>query len=156
MIAFSKKQKNAKHRSFLNTTSITRAMTLAGDSKYKDRAVIGFIENVTCHSKDNGSLHVRARIDSGATKSSIDIALAEKLGLGPVIGEKTIRNAHGRAVRQIIEVEIEFAGKTITETFTLADRSTMRFPVLIGRNILKKGFLIDPEKKAPKKIEVEE
>lgn len=125
-------------------------MTLAGDLKYKDRAVIGFIEKVTCHSEQNGSVLVRARIDSGATKSSIDINLAEQLGLGPVIGEKTIRNAHGRVTRKLIEVTIELAEKTITEKFTLADRSTLRFPVLIGRNILKKGFLINPEKKAPK------
>jgi len=129
-------------------------MTLAGDMKYKDRAVIGFIENVTCHSDNKSSMHVQARIDSGATKSSIDINLAKKLGLGPVIGEKAIRNAHGRAVRQLIKVSIDIAGKTITEKFTLADRSGLRFPVLIGRNILKKGFLIDPEKKAPKHSEV--
>lgn len=129
-------------------------MTLAGDTKYKDRAVIGFIEKVTCHSENNGSIQVRARIDSGATKSSIDIALAEKLGLGPVIGEKAIRNAHGRAVRKLIEVEIDIAEKTIKEKFTLADRSNLRFPVLIGRNILKNGFLIDPEKKIPKHEEV--
>lgn len=131
-------------------------MTLAGDIRYKDRAVIGFIEKVTCHSKNNGSIVVRARIDSGATKSSIDINLAKKLGLGPVIGEKTIRNAHGKATRKLIEVSIELAEKTITEKFTLADRSTLRFPVLIGRNILKKGFLIDPEKPAPKHGEVEQ
>ena len=146
-------------------------MTLAGDTKYKDRAVIGFIENVVCHSESNGSISVRARIDSGATKSSIDIALAEQLGLGPVIGEKTIRNAHGRATRKLIEVSFELAEKTITEKFTLADRSSLRFPVLIGRNVLKKGFLIDPEKtrsskatgvsklnsnKATKKLEVEQ
>lgn len=129
-------------------------MTLAGEREYKDRAVIGFIEKVSCLSSDGDMITVKARIDSGATKSSIDQELAQKLGLTTIVGEKTIRNAHGTAKRKLIEMTIEIANKTITEKFTLADRSTLRFPVLIGRNILKKGFLIDPEQKAPKKEEV--
>ena len=127
-------------------------MTLAGERKYKDKAVIGFIEFVQCLSSEGDLYTVKARIDSGATKSSIDHKLAEKLGLTKkILGEKTIRNAHGSVRRKLIEVTIKIADKTITEKFTLADRTSMRFPVLIGRNILKEGFLIDPEKKLPKK-----
>lgn len=124
-------------------------MTLAGDAKYKDRAVIGFIEPVTCINKRKRK-HVRARIDSGATKSSIDEQLAKQLGIGPILGEKTIRNAHGSVKRKIVEVTILLSDKEITEKFTIADRSNLRFPVLIGRNVLRKGFLIDPNKKIKK------
>ncbi len=30
--------------------------------------------------------------------------------------------------------------------FSIADRAHMKYKVLIGKNILKKGFLIDPSK----------
>ena len=41
--------------------------------------------------------------------------------------------------------------KEFKTDFTLADRSDMKYPVLIGQNILSKGFLIDPMKESPKK-----
>jgi len=127
-------------------------MSLVGDNKYKERSVIGFVEPVICVSKTHKE-YVRARIDSGATKSSIDTSLAEKLGLGPVLGEKRIRNAHGSATRKLVEMTIHIAGKRITEKFTLADRASLRFPVLVGRNILRQGFLIDPNKKIRKSVD---
>lgn len=126
-------------------------MTLAGNDKYKDRSVIGFIEPVICISKSHKE-QVQARIDSGATKSSIDASLAEKLGLGPVLGEKRIRNAHGYATRKLVEMTIHLADKQLTEKFTIADRTHLRFPVLVGRNILRQGFLIDPNKKIRKSV----
>lgn len=111
--------------------------------------VIGFTEPVLCTSKTK-QIQVRARIDTGASKSSIDEQLAKELGLGPVLGEKKIRNAHGSSSRKFVDVTIELAGRKFTEHFTIADRSSMRFPVLIGRNILRKGFLINPKRKARK------
>ena len=122
-------------------------MTLGGDPKYKDRAVIGFVEPVICIT-DHKETVVLARIDSGATRSSIDVHLVDELGLGPYKGERTVKNAHGYSSRKLIEVTIELAGKTYTELFTVANRKHMKFPILIGGNILTKGFLIDPNKKA--------
>ncbi len=114
-----------------------------------EKHIIGFTEPVLCTSNGN-RIEVRARIDTGASKSSIDERLAKELGLGPVLGEKKIRNAHGSSSRKFVDVTIELAGRKFTEHFTIADRSSMRFPVLIGRNILRKGFLIDPKRKARK------
>ncbi|MCF7798275.1 RimK/LysX family protein [Candidatus Woesearchaeota archaeon] len=123
-------------------------MTSAKDTD-DEQHIIGFTEPVLCTS--NGKhIQVRARIDTGASKSSIDEKLAKELGLGPILGEKTIRNAHGSSSRKFVDVTIELAGRKFTEHFTIADRSTMRFPVLIGRNILRKGFLINPKRKARK------
>ena len=121
-------------------------MNISPEELIAQRVVIGFIEPVICTTKGHKEV-VRARIDSGATNSSIDESLANKLGVGEIIGERTIRNAHGSTKRKIIEVTVTMAGRTLTEKFTIADRSAMRFPVLIGRNILRKGFLIDPNKK---------
>ena len=111
--------------------------------KFEDRAIVGFTEPVQIINNSRKK-QLRARIDTGATKSSIDSSVVNELKIGPVIGKKTIRNAHGRVRREVVEVTIQIAGKLIKEKFTVADRTHMTYPVLVGRNILRKGFLIDP------------
>jgi hypothetical protein len=112
----------------------------------KEQKIIGIIEEIIIFSK-NENLKVKAKIDTGATRSSIDLNIVEKLKLGPIIRTKLIRSVEGTSKRPVIEVKIKFAKKIITEEFTVANRSKMKFPVLIGLNILKKGFIIDPNKK---------
>ena len=109
------------------------------------KIVIGLAENVNIQG-DNSKKTVIAKIDTGATKSSIDTSLAAELKLGPVIKSKLVKSAHGSRLRPIIEAEIELAGRKIKSEFTLADRAHMKYRVLIGQNILKDGFLIDPNK----------
>ncbi|MBR9699174.1 hypothetical protein GOV09_01815 [Candidatus Woesearchaeota archaeon] len=106
------------------------------------KTIIGLTEEVTLH---GASKHkIRARIDTGATRSSMDSTLAKKLHLGPILRQKKVRSAHGSHVRPIIECKITIAKKTFSTEFTLADRSHMKYKVLIGQNALKKDFLIDP------------
>ena len=107
------------------------------------KIVIGLTEKVNLQSGE-GKKNVSAKIDTGATKSSIDTNLAAELKLGPVIKSKLVKSAHGSKLRPIIEVTIELAGKRIKSEFTLADRAHMKYRILIGQNILKDGFLIDP------------
>ncbi len=116
--------------------------------KYKvlgGKIVIGLAEKVDV-SHHSGKKNVVAKIDTGATKSSIDTNLAAELRLGPVIKSKLVKSAHGSKLRPIIEATIELAGKRIKSEFTLADRAHMKYRILIGQNILKDGFLIDPNK----------
>jgi hypothetical protein len=110
------------------------------------RTIVGVKEHVTIIGPMKQRT-VLARIDTGATKSSIDLKLAKSLGLGPVLRYKTIKSAHGVAKRGIILARIRIAGRTFRVFFTLADRKHMKYAVLIGRNILKRGFLINPTKK---------
>lgn len=112
---------------------------------FSEREVVGLTETITIRSGTE-SLEVEARIDSGATKSSIDISLASKLRLGPVIATKMVKSANGAKLRPMVEVTTIIAGREVTGKFTLADRSHMKYKVLIGQNILKRGFLIDPNK----------
>ena len=121
-------------------------MTFANDPKYDEFAVVGFIEKVTCI-LENTKKVVNARIDTGATKSSIDEALVKELNIGPVVGERIIRNAHGSERRKVVRIQVQVAGKTTTAKFTVANRSQLKYQMLIGRNVLRKGFLIDPTKK---------
>jgi len=109
------------------------------------RTVIGLAEKVSIYYQ-SGSKAVTAKIDTGATKSSIDTSLAAELRLGPVIKSKLVKSAHGSKLRPIIEATIELAGHKIKSEFTLADRAHMKYRILVGQNILKNGFLIDPNK----------
>ena len=109
------------------------------------KVVIGLEEKVRIHNNSGKKIAV-AKIDTGATKSSIDTSFASELNLGPVIKSRLVKSAHGSKLRPIIEATIELAGKKIKSEFTLADRAHMKYRILIGQNILKDGFLIDPTK----------
>lgn len=112
------------------------------------RVIIGLTEKVIVKSMNNRKdKKVQARIDTGATKSSIDTDLAASLSLGPVIDTTLVKSASGSNIRPVINATIEIRGKQITSKFTLADRKHMTYKILIGQNILKKEkFLVDPTK----------
>lgn len=109
------------------------------------KRIVGLVEEVTLKG-EKGSKKVMGRVDTGAERSSIDSRLAEELGATIRLKTITIRSAHGRTDRPVVKCSIEFAGKKIKAFFTLADRAHMRYKVLVGQNILKRGFLIDPSK----------
>ena len=111
---------------------------------YKDRIIIGLTETIEITGPQGEMKEVKARIDTGATRSSIDSGLAKGLKLGPVTRTKFVKQAHGGTIRPIMKVEFQLAGRKLKQEFTIADRSHMKFEVLIGQNALKKGFLIDP------------
>lgn len=114
----------------------------------KDKVILGLIEQVTVYGGKERQAKVLARIDTGATSSSIDYTLAGELLLGPVISSKVVKSASGIKKRPTIKVKIILKGTKIEEEFTLADRSHMTYRILLGQNVLKKGnFLIDPLKK---------
>ncbi len=108
------------------------------------KTVIGLVEPVAVFANGK-AIVISAKIDTGATKSSLDKTIAHELKLGPIIKTKIIKSAHGTMRRPIIELEIEMAGTRIKSEFTLADRNHMSYKMLIGQNILHQGFLIDPQ-----------
>jgi hypothetical protein len=110
-----------------------------------ERAVLGLTEKIIVHG--NTQEQLIARIDTGATSSSIDSTLASKLGIEPTTKLKIVKSASGVKKRPLVTLTIQINGDTIEEEFTLADRSHMSYSTLIGQNVLKKGkFLIDPLK----------
>lgn len=115
--------------------------------EYKNRTVVGLTENVLVKGPGGAKKLVLARIDTGATKSSIDMKLAAELRLGPILKAKVINSASGSSLRAVIETNIVICNKEIKGEFTLADRSIMKYRALIGQDILlNNGFLIDPTK----------
>jgi hypothetical protein len=109
-----------------------------------NKITIGFIEDVTIHGHTT-----RARIDTGATTSSIDAALSKRLQLGPPVDERTVISAQGKHVRPVVEAEVTLKGRTLKAQFTVVDREHMTYPVLIGRNILNEHYIIDPGTSSP-------
>ncbi|NQV91116.1 ATP-dependent zinc protease [Candidatus Woesearchaeota archaeon] len=111
-----------------------------------ERVVLGLIEDVVIFANDAEEV-VSARIDTGATTSSIDMHLAEKLGLKISEQEKIVKSASGIEKRHLVFAKISIKGYEIEDYFTLADRHHMTYSVLIGQNILKQGeFIVDPLK----------
>ncbi len=57
---------------------------------------------------------------------------------------KKIKNSFGEIEeRYIIKTLISIGGKKINTTISLSDRESMRYPVLIGRRLLKGRFVVD-------------
>lgn len=114
----------------------------------KKKIILGLTETITVFGEKSKET-VIARIDTGATSSSIDYNLAATLKLGPITKSKTIKSASGVLKRPIIHAKVKIYEQVIEAEFSLADRSHLKYVILIGQNILKQGnFLIDPNKEA--------
>ncbi len=61
--------------------------------------------------------------------------------------EKKIKNSFGSSeYRFSIKCQVVIFGETFLSDFTLADRVQMRYPVLLGKRLLKNRFLVDVSK----------
>lgn len=102
------------------------------------KTIIGLIENVKINGKE-----VTAKIDTGAQGNSIDIMLAQKLRLGPIVKTYKVKSSTGSSRRPAVEAELEIKGRKFRTIFNISDRKQMHSPALIGLRILKQGFLVD-------------
>ena len=64
---------------------------------------MGLTEKVKVIGAKEKSKLLTARIDTGATISSVDSRLAAKLNLGPVIRTKMVKSASGSSSRPVIK-----------------------------------------------------
>jgi hypothetical protein len=111
---------------------------------------------------------LHAKIDTGAYNCSLHCSKAEVInGILEVIlldeahpqfsGKKisfkkfdrrAIRNSFGEAeIRYVIRTSIRLSSRLIRAEFSLSNRGNLKFPVLLGRKILRKRFLIDVSEK---------
>lgn len=111
---------------------------------------------------------IHAKIDTGAYTSSLHCSRAEivngKLefvlldeehpeftGMKFTVKKFTqreIKNSFGEAeMRFVIKTTIKIFDQVIKAEFSLSDRDKLRFPILLGRKILRHRFLIDVTKK---------
>ena len=137
--------------------------------KPKIRKIIGRREWVSF--PELGLINIEAKIDTGAYTSSIHCKevkqfsksgrdfvtfllldpihplFENKLIEWPVYKIKPVKNSFGQVEdRIIIKTKLDFFDKHYEVEISLADRSAMDYPVLLGRKVLKKRFLVDASK----------
>lgn len=139
-----------------------------------EKKIIGRAERISLPSLNVSG--VPAKIDTGADSSSIWCSHIKLVG-GKLecvfFGEESeyytgriytfkkgefditrISNSFGRKeIRYKLQLPIKVRGRLIKATFTLADRSSKLYPVLIGRSTLRGKFLVDAAKGRPLKDE---
>lgn len=114
-------------------------------NQYRYKIIVGLVEPVFIKGK-----MFMARIDTGAAKSSICQSVLDELKIKPSKKEIKVRSAHGTSVRPVVRTIVKIASKKIRASFSVIDRGHMKYEILIGRNILRKGFLVDATKGAGK------
>jgi hypothetical protein len=128
----------------------------------KQPKIIGRAEVVSF--PEIGIEKVHARIDTGATTSSIWASYAEVIDdelhvilfderddlqkSQPLVFDEFERIAVASSTGHVqhrfkVRMLLKLKGKKIRAQFTLADRSTQVYPVLIGRNVLRGKFVVD-------------
>ena len=115
-----------------------------------------------------GLFDIHAKIDTGAYTSSLHChhvnivdGILEFILLDEEHSEFTgtklrcaeyalrdIKNSFGETERRfVISTTLKIFNQEITTEFSLCDRGSLKFPILIGRKILRDRFLIDVKKK---------
>lgn len=107
------------------------------------KKIIGLIEKIKI-----GSIETLALMDTGAFQTSVDTRFAKEIGLGKPYRTTTVKNPSikKRVKRPVVSATLVIAGRNFSTEVNLQDRSHMKFPVIVGRNILCGNFIIDPEK----------
>ena len=130
--------------------------------KIKPKQIIGRRELVDF--PELGVTGIEAKIDTGAYSNTLHchaISVKEKKLCFKVLdpshpvfnqkehsfeffSQKKIKNSSGEAEkRYVIKTKIKIAGRVIKSIISLTDRGNMRYPVLIGRRLLKNKFVVD-------------
>ncbi|MEX0987413.1 MAG: RimK/LysX family protein [Bacteroidales bacterium] len=61
--------------------------------------------------------------------------------------QKRVKNSFGvTEKRYVINTSIVLFGETIVSEFTLSERGEMKFPVLIGRKLINRRFIVDTQR----------
>lgn len=132
----------------------------SGDVMAYSKPVIGAIEHVII---EPYGVKIDARIDTGASTTSLDARnlkvskdntvtfnLSPKFGGAevtvPIVAWRYIRTSGARERRPIVEMELCIDSKRLRVWVNLTDRSEMRYPLLLGRNVITGNFVVDPSR----------
>lgn len=104
--------------------------------------VLTIIQEVTFQ-RNGEPISVKAKLDTGAFRTSIDRNFAELLGLTQLSEKVYVKSASGESFRPTVKASFTLGGRKINTVATIADRSNMKYPVIIGHRDLN-DFLIKP------------
>jgi hypothetical protein len=129
------------------------------------RETVGFLEKVAIYP---GALEINAKVDSGATNSSLNCACSEVIkkdntdwvrftvvndkGESTTLEKKLVRYAKVKRHfaesqrRPVIQLGICMAGVYRDVEVNLVSRKGYKYQMLIGRSFMRKDFLIAPDK----------
>lgn len=137
---------------------------------YNNHHIIGRAENVAF--PEHGFRGVPARIDTGARTAAVwasDVRVEDGVlsfvFFGPesplYTGERVIFKEYDQQVvassngmteqRYRVKLLVSLGGRKIRASFTLANRATQVYPVLVGRNVLLGKFIVDVKKGKPQR-----
>jgi hypothetical protein len=135
---------------------IALILLVAEKVKAGEKITVGEVEDVVLMP---WRVKLPARIDTGAAKSSLDarelkvknnmaeFKLPKKYGglqlRLPVVEWLDVRSADFKEKRPVVEITFCLGPKLIHAQVTLNDRSSVRYPLIIGRNVLKDNFVVD-------------
>ncbi|QDE30985.1 MULTISPECIES: RimK/LysX family protein [Shewanella] len=130
--------------------------------------IVGQVEMMTVA---KSGLMFQARMDTGAVNTSLHAVDLKIIGgtskkmknnIGKVIefttenekGEKqrmqaeivstsSVKNSQGTETRYMVKLDVGFVGKQHNVHVNLRDRSHMNYKLLIGRNFLRRGYVVD-------------
>jgi alpha-L-glutamate ligase-like protein len=111
------------------------------------KSSVDVFEEVEVQSFMGEKYKIKAKIDTGAHRTSIDENLARRLELlNPenILLERYYKSSLGREKRPLIELKFWLKGRKIKTVANISDRSKLKRPMIIGRRDLK-GFLVNPE-----------
>jgi hypothetical protein len=110
---------------------------------------------------------IKAKLDTGARSSALHAFDVEELADGervrfsvrpwqkseddvvvvecPVHDRRSVRSSSGHSEERIVVLlDVELFGRTVTAETTLSNRDQMGFRMLIGREALRQGFIVNP------------
>ncbi len=143
--------------------SYTPAPAAGPDAGLRDRTLVGWREWVRL--PDLGVPWIKAKVDTGARTSSLHAFDVEaddhgrvRFSIHPwqgteedpvqveldVLDVREVRSSSGHVEeRFVVRMDLHLAGRTVPAEVTLSNRDEMGFRMLVGREALEQGFLVD-------------
>jgi hypothetical protein len=109
-----------------------------------EKIVVGLVEPVKIIA-NNKEIRALGKFDTGAERTSVDKQIISELGVDP-IGKTTTVNIHGRTVRPLVDIKLKIRRKKLNVKANVSDRSSRKYKVLIGRDVMFSNFIIDISK----------
>lgn len=109
--------------------------------------ILTIIQEVTFY-RNGEPITVKAKLDTGAFRTSVDKKFAELLDLKQLEEKVYVKSASGESFRPTVKASFILGGRKINTVASVVDRSNLKYPVIVGHRDMK-DFLIRPVNDQP-------